>query len=206
LPKDETRALLERLDAAPDGWKQCALAFLEAQAWQRTFRTLLPEADQPVSVRENAAVAARRSRGLVAAVAVCGIAIGAGLAAVWQSLHDSSGPRQTVRQAGAEGNVQDGGGTSAPVRERPPVKGLIRVSNNGVTETAYSLLDVSQPELAPVELSPKPLTDYDRQLWERKGYRIEQHRKVVFVELADGERFRFPVEWTNYRYVGQRVY
>lgn len=35
LSRDEYRALLESLDREPDGWRRCALAFLEAQAWQR---------------------------------------------------------------------------------------------------------------------------------------------------------------------------
>jgi hypothetical protein len=36
----ELRAALNRLDREPDGWKRCALAFLEAQCWSQTFRHL----------------------------------------------------------------------------------------------------------------------------------------------------------------------
>jgi anti-sigma factor RsiW len=38
LPAEERRALLLRLDATADGWKRCALAFLEAQAWREAFQ------------------------------------------------------------------------------------------------------------------------------------------------------------------------
>ena len=34
LDESARRALLRRLDHEPDGWKRCALAFIEAQAWR----------------------------------------------------------------------------------------------------------------------------------------------------------------------------
>lgn len=36
----EERAFIARLKEAPDGWKRCALAFLEARCWQRTARQI----------------------------------------------------------------------------------------------------------------------------------------------------------------------
>ncbi len=40
LTDAEQRDLLQRLEHSPDGWRRCALAFLEAQAWQREFLRL----------------------------------------------------------------------------------------------------------------------------------------------------------------------
>jgi hypothetical protein len=37
LSGDERRALLARIAAEPGGWRRCALAFLEAQAWREAF-------------------------------------------------------------------------------------------------------------------------------------------------------------------------
>jgi hypothetical protein len=37
----ERRELLASLDGRPDGWRRCALAFLEAQAWQREIPQLV---------------------------------------------------------------------------------------------------------------------------------------------------------------------
>jgi hypothetical protein len=34
----ERRALLESLESRPQGWRRCALAFLEAQSWQRDLK------------------------------------------------------------------------------------------------------------------------------------------------------------------------
>jgi hypothetical protein len=36
----ELRQCIERLDAAPEGWRRCALAFLEAQSWADAFRAM----------------------------------------------------------------------------------------------------------------------------------------------------------------------
>src|SRR5688572_17851334 len=38
LSNDERRNLLQRLERAPEGWRRCALAFLEAQEWGRELR------------------------------------------------------------------------------------------------------------------------------------------------------------------------
>jgi hypothetical protein len=38
LSDAERRALLLQLDAEPDGWRRCALAFLEAQCWREAAR------------------------------------------------------------------------------------------------------------------------------------------------------------------------
>src|ERR1700759_5013413 len=40
LSTSERRSLLESLDARPDGWRRCALAFLEAQAWRQELGLL----------------------------------------------------------------------------------------------------------------------------------------------------------------------
>jgi hypothetical protein len=40
LTPAELRAAVDRLEREPDGWKRCTLAFLEAQCWRESFRTL----------------------------------------------------------------------------------------------------------------------------------------------------------------------
>ncbi len=36
----ELRQAIERLDAVPESWRRCALAFLEAQSWADAFRSM----------------------------------------------------------------------------------------------------------------------------------------------------------------------
>src|SRR5436853_3190476 len=37
LPEAQRRELLAWLESEPDGWRRCALAFLEAQTWREAF-------------------------------------------------------------------------------------------------------------------------------------------------------------------------
>src|SRR5437773_2733963 len=46
VPEPQRRALLSRLEQSPGGWRRCALAFLEAQAWR--------EALEPASIFSEA--------------------------------------------------------------------------------------------------------------------------------------------------------
>jgi hypothetical protein len=54
----ERRRLLERLDSTPDGWRRCATAFLEAQAWRQAIVSdELGVAPAPASAGVTAVVA-----------------------------------------------------------------------------------------------------------------------------------------------------
>jgi len=43
LSSAERKALLESLDSRPQGWRRCALAFLEAQAWRNELKKVTQE-------------------------------------------------------------------------------------------------------------------------------------------------------------------
>jgi hypothetical protein len=53
LSPAELRAALDRLDREADGWKRCALAFLEAQCWSQTFRQLGDTTSRPPEQRRS---------------------------------------------------------------------------------------------------------------------------------------------------------
>jgi len=48
LSEPERRKLLLQLESAPDGWRRCALAFLEDQCWREGLRSLEPPAPVPL--------------------------------------------------------------------------------------------------------------------------------------------------------------
>ena len=52
LSGDERRHLLASLEAQPDGWRRCALAFIEAQAWRSAMGSLVAEAPPTPPLRE----------------------------------------------------------------------------------------------------------------------------------------------------------
>jgi len=57
LSGDERRQLLASLEAQPDGWRRCALAFVEAQTWRGAMGDLLRENATPVKPSLSLSVA-----------------------------------------------------------------------------------------------------------------------------------------------------
>lgn len=50
LTESQRREVLLRLEAQPDGWRRCALAFLEARSWRQAFAPLAQEAQvEPIA-------------------------------------------------------------------------------------------------------------------------------------------------------------
>jgi hypothetical protein len=49
MSAEERRALIASLDVRPDGWRRCALAFLEAQSWRGDMRRLVIDATRSAS-------------------------------------------------------------------------------------------------------------------------------------------------------------
>jgi hypothetical protein len=212
MTKAESRQLVARLDADPDGWKQCALAYLEAQSWRGAFESMVACETEaaPQSVKATRTLRASRSLMATAAAVVVAFVAGLGAMAAWQArstdrtpTHDiardthppASGPRKGTATMQVDSKDDD-----------PLLLGVVNITSNGETEAAFPLVTTKDKELVSIELTSNQLSDYDRQLWQRRGYRIEQYRKLVSVALADGSRFRFPVDWVQYRYVGERVY
>ena len=49
LEEPRRRELLARLEAIPEGWRRCAMAFLEAQCWRESFGKAFEDADHPAT-------------------------------------------------------------------------------------------------------------------------------------------------------------
>jgi len=67
LNESERRTLLLRLEHSPDGWRRCALAFLEAQSWRLEARAMVAEpaplpAQRPAPAPQEALQPASLSR------------------------------------------------------------------------------------------------------------------------------------------------
>ncbi len=208
LSESETRKLVEQLNATADGWKRCALSFMEAQSWQQTFRSIVPT-PKPAGVTVRGKPAVRSRRFFVSAISMCAFAIGVGLTITWERFRATPSPTAPVavenpREKNPE--IDNKQLHVAAQNRKPRVVGLVRVSNDGVVESAFSLVDNSKPEFVSIVLASKSLSEYDCQVLERRGFHIKKHRKLVSVVLANGNRFQFPVEWTNYQYVGQPLF
>jgi hypothetical protein len=81
LSRERYRELLANLDADPDGWKRCAIAFLESQAWRGELRMAVPQQPATPRVEKPARPVRQHMRAFLSFAAGFAIAISLGLAA-----------------------------------------------------------------------------------------------------------------------------
>ena len=210
LDKTGRRELVQRLNTEADAWKRCALAYMEAQSWQRAFGELVEESGpvvEPLKPTPQPDAKPRSQRTVLAAGLLLGIVLGLGSAFGWSVIHGSPQPDSDniARPDDRQQPVPNRKKSPIPNDEQQPFVGLVQVTTNGVQETAFAVAAI-EGNVQNVDFAPAKLPEYERQVWARRGYRIEQHRKVVRVLLADGKRLQFPVDWNNLRYVGERIY
>ncbi|MDB5353061.1 MAG: hypothetical protein JWN86_4308 [Planctomycetota bacterium] len=187
--------LLARLEASPDGWRRCALAFLEAQAWQGAFTV------QAASIKSAIRVSDASPR----------VPLAACLPVSWLGVEDTgrqaaSGTRSRLipwlaRAAvmllafGLGWAVHGAGKASAPPRVVVMPTPLARPIPSP-TRPAPILTGLGRDRPAPV--------DYVRGHLEREGYRFEQRLLLVPAATRDGRRVAVPVEQVKLRFVGNR--
>lgn len=116
LGETERRELLLRLDRAPDGWRQCALTFLEAQSWRTEAKAMVAEPAYAATVERRAAavpqvVPAAQTRKVWDRPSVwVPLATAAGFLLAWTMVrnYDVGGPQGGVIQlAGTGGQAGD---------------------------------------------------------------------------------------------------
>lgn len=219
--------LIRSLDAVPDGWKRCAVAFLEAQSWRRAVEgfasesphgngdRLLPLAAAPpvsAAARASRRIAARAFGRAIGLAALIAVAFGAGLISAGALGRAGPVPGHPHGAGGVQ-IARDSPGPVRPSPEQPPTDGRSTVLIDGAT-TAPMSRPVKVPLVAATGSEdvrrllhqPPALPEYLRRQFERKGYRIESDRRMISMELADGRQVAVPVETLKYQFVGQRVH
>lgn len=215
LAEDERRELLAWCEREPDGWRRCALAFLEAQNWSQVLGHLTEPARQPVAVEnwptnDHARPVTLRPHfwhvrqwgTMLAMAASVALAFTLG---VW------------VRDAG---KVERFATDDPPAMQFVENKSPDRLSSGRPEQgPRQAELAVGAPERGAdeiqlpaaagdgwllVEPSAMP-TDVQRAL-ERMGHRVEQRRQLVPYRLEDGRRVVVPVDQVDVHPVGNRSY
>lgn len=215
LSEAERTALLEQLEREPDGWRRCALAFLEAQSWGQEMRAL---------VREPAATAASVAHSKprrvpfpstwLAMAASFLVAFGLGVAMrgmpstsknVFLAEQPQAGPASPAPQA------EDVALTSPhqqptlvePERSQPveedrgddPWAGgldeALVVATNDEWLEAYG---ISSPAIPPHVV----------RAFEQMGHQVRRYRELLPIELEDGRRGLVPTERIELHYVGNQ--
>ncbi len=218
LSEADRRALLLQLEHEPDGWRRCALAFLEAQSWKAELGQVAPgpalDSARPEAVsqaepngrwqswRQYAATTlAMAASFLLALVVVRG----------W-----SGGPHSPesslVNQAKDEFRLPSP--VAVPGEHAVPAAGTTDnletvtltapKSSDGPAETLQvqaqrrDAFDQGLLDHIPAAIPPEV-----QQAIEQAGHRIVQQREIVPVQMNDGRRLVVPVDHIQIHYVGR---
>jgi len=205
---EETRgAVLNWLDANPGRWRQCGLAFLEAQTWSRALSTQpsakIEEVIQNTDVTTTNMQPRKRRRLTVASLAACVlVAFGCGFVAnhalnltEWHTLG------QITRSEPQAARIKDS--HRANQQTEPLLASIAMQPTSAASGNA-----VLQIPVAPAiqTKNPTAIPDYVRSQWERQGYQLSVERRYVLGNLPDGEQIAVPVERVRANYVGMKVY
>ena len=186
LSQDERRALLLDLDTRSDGWRLCALSFLEVQEWQLSTGSMLPSSDPPLLVVPKPAHERPFTR-ILAGAANLFIAFALG----WTA---STRYRPEVPAIAKASPIK-----SAPDHQTPETPSRdSALARNEVLEPPTE--PPSEPAISQ-SILPPPLVG---QL-QRAGYEVEPQRGLVPVRLPDGHIVNIPVEGVQIRQVNRRT-
>jgi hypothetical protein len=212
LTEAERRKLLSRLDGQPGGWRQCALAFLEAQQWKRDLRAVAREtAPRPPGIPPARRSRRDKSAGTLLAMAASFL-VALALGTQWQKVQQARIPTGTKLVGVTPGNAQ-----SAPAPTRPPSP-LVAIKAKGrprspvgpgawspASDKAMRLPVVDGERVNPQWLQnlPAAVPDGVVQAFKQSGHQVRQRRELLPFTLKDGRRLVVPVDEVEVRYVGR---
>jgi hypothetical protein len=202
------REAAARLDAVPDGWKQCALAFLEAQSWADALR----EPSRPRVAPPAPPAPAPRSRrvrpSLAAAAALGAFAMGGLTGARPERPGERPQPPPIVQARTLDEPTVARIDEPDPIPEEPPPAirevARLRIATGPHGESTAEVPILAGPGLDSDWLmnQPMPVSEDERAELERQGFALDQERELVAMPLGDGRRVVVPVDQVQLRYVG----
>jgi hypothetical protein len=205
LSAEERRQLLLSLDGRPGGWRQCALAFLEAQAWRTDLERVVQEVDLVSNRKASGATlsvwtARRRSAQWLAIAAGLLIAFGIGFA--WRPSNEAGAP--TIAN-----------GSTAPADRIVQADGPDQSTAKSASDSRDALTIWVRDEAGRARRVEVPLVDartLDRQLGVRfrsampealrqqlhqDGFAVETERRYAPLWIEDSGPLVLPVEDTR---------
>ncbi len=215
LSPAELRGAIQSLDSEPDGWKRCALAFLEAQAWRESFRAIPVSGATVVKVgiSTEPIPAPRRSQPwrMAMAAGLAGIAFLLG----WTLHPDRSSGRDGMTAptiARSTNPTPEGGSSVGSIPSSTEVPDVSPAPSAGPDSLVAAGPEASPPP-GPIPTGPSagerwaytppaPITEHQQALLEQQGYQVDRRRRFVPARLKDGRRVAVPVDQVQVRYVG----
>ena len=221
LDERQKRRLLEFLDGEPEGWRRCALAFLESQSLTRDLPA--PSEDEREAAARMRFGGWRRSARVLASAASLLLAFLLGMI-VWEKFSGARVPLADRVGTWAESGrvtprvaeeIRHGAGRSeeavpaAPVAEPLPEQVTLVFDDGpdgGERRVPVSLVDASELEDPLLWEATWPIPRSVLRALERTGHRIERSRRDVTLDLGEDRRVVVPVEELKVVPVSYRVF
>ncbi len=219
MSQPQRRALIARIENGPGGWRRCALAFLEAQSWRKSFRSFLGTAtagSAPADVEIQPAATQRPRRvhrlSAVAAAIIVAFAVGMGVGQRWTADGQSVANHKPGLPAQPSTDRGDALPPQISAAESPSAQtvadngefhfeGYVNYGNDNAGARAIPIL--SGPGLDDQWLAdrPAPLSEYETQRLERLGWQVQQRRQLMKIQMTDGRTLTVPIDSVRYKYV-----
>jgi hypothetical protein len=225
LAASEERSLLAALEFQPDGWRRCALAFLEARAWKNeltavTRGEIAPINGTPVVLSAHAAMnndaklarpptsSAPWVRGMAMAASI-GLAfvLGVAVRGHWNGAASSQlaavADEQGTNPGQASRGVGTALGTGAPAADQPTITMTV-FDNQGSIERQLKIPVVEADTFDPrwLQRPPSAIPQELASALRRSGHSVEEQRLYVPVLLDDGRQAIIPLDQAEVRFVG----
>jgi len=232
LDDEQRRALLEKLDAVPDGWRQCAVTFMEAQELRKVLPAITSEIDS-CELRDGVNVVSDSPRrtstfrigGLLAMAAslFLAFALGLTLRGTWaiegETVPRIAGTFPATRPSDDTPSVHEPSASrSLPRQELPanvvPVepshvwRDVALVVNDGANdeEVRWPMAEGEDIDLQWLYRQPSALPQPVIEQIEQLGHEVNVVRELYSVRLRDGRQGIVPVDRVELKYVGNQTY
>lgn len=214
LSSAERRALVESLDARPNGWRQCALAFLEAQSWKTDLKPIATRSQVLDAKNIPESVAPRRaSERTYFRTAAQWLAVAAGLLVAFKlgSLQIATNTMPIADNVSSKNEpiASDSAAPPGAPRAANPEDAL----NLWVQDDAGQLRRVRVPLVDASKLDDEHglvfqtgVPDDVRNRLQNRGYDVQSKRRYAPMWLDNGRQMIVPVEDTKIVPVRNNVY
>jgi hypothetical protein len=212
LPDSERRALLQSLDSRPDGWRCCALAFLEAESWRSELRTVatapaaIPASDKSIAPKVSS------QRRTVWAAAEC-FAVAAALMLAfklggWQRNSGIPVANVTTSPSNQVASAPPSVATPAPNAAKPSdaINLWVRDDGGKLQRVRVPLVDANTLDHQYGTIFRTGVPDDVRNRLKDQGLTVQSKHQYAPMWLDNGRPMMVPVEDTKIVPVSNKVY
>jgi hypothetical protein len=208
LSATERRALLESLDERPQGWRKCALAFLEAQSWRGGLRQIAADAKPLAADGEKTFAPNPRAERRTIWTAAQWLAVAAALLVAFKFGAMQRGPEGLIADDSAKPGAASIADNTAPRTAKPgdALNLWVRDDAGQMRRVRVPLVDASTLDRELGLEFQTGVPDDVRDRLQNQGFAVKSKRQYAPMWLDNGRPMIVPVEDTKIVPVSNKVY